>query len=276
MKKVSIYSFATLVALVSIGCGGSNGDAGTPTIVQKNSQAATVSGLSNLKSSSNMDRLSEGSDVKNSFDTVGEIDTYPSDDDTLCTSGKIDYTADEPSKTMTMNADKCFDGSSTLDGAVSVKFEGNDESPTAGTATVTRNISLTDTDNNSFLLDKGATLNVVLTEAGAKKYIDVETTFKSKVNGVIINASAVKVKITDENDKSIVNVKSGEFNIGSYYFKIDESKNNTITDNGGTIHMTDGAGHKVELVTENASVKLKVDENGDGTFSDAETLELSQ
>ncbi len=228
-----------------------------------------------------MDALSKNSGVQNSYDTASESDTELEQSDSLCNTGTIDYRADEPTKTMSINAKQCNDGSSTLDGAVSVKLEGSEESPTGGTATVTSNISLTDTDN-SFSLDKGATLNVALTKEGTNEYTNIETTFKSKVNGVIINASALKVKITDDmdsmqEDTREINVKSGEFNIGSYYFKIDESQSNMITDNGGTIHMTDGAGHKVELIAAaDESVKLKVDENGDGTFSEAETLEFSQ
>jgi len=279
MKKMSIYSLAALVALVSIGCGG-GGNSNIPTqgIVQNNNQAATVSGLNNLKSTSKLDTLSDNSGVKSSFDTASESDTEIDDTTSLCDTGSIVYNANEATKVITVNADNCSDGSSTLDGAVSVKLEGSDENPTGATATVTRDISLNDNTQNSFSIEKDATLNVDFTEVGNKEYTDLETTFKSKVNGVTINVLGLKVKITEEDmggmqdDKSEIDVKSGEFNIGSYYFKIDESKNNTISDNAGTIHMTDGADNGVVLMVEDGELVLKVDENGDGIYSDNEIV----
>jgi hypothetical protein len=273
MQKIIMYSFTTLLVIFIIGCGGSTkGNTVTQSVVQNSNKAVSVDGLTQLKNTSKLDRLSQ-SGVNTSYDSA----STSKDAQSLCNTGSIEINNNESTKVITGNVSQCTDGSSTLDGSATVKFEGKDNSNI--TARVTRDISLKDTEN-SFSIEKDATLNINLSKSSNKNDVDVKTTFKSKINGVAINVSGFSVNVTSddtEDDKDTLIVKAGEFNIGEYYFQIDESKNNAIDNNGGTIYMTDGAGHKVELVlAENEPAKLKVDENNDGIFTDNEILNLNK
>jgi len=173
-----------------------------------------------------------------------------------------------------MNAVQCNDEESTVDGALSVKFN-QSQASTSGTLSITYDMTLDDSDN-SFFIKKGAQLNVNMNTVGEISSIKIISNFQSILNGITLNCAGLDIdaRVFEDNIKATFN--AGEFNIAEYYFKIDASEDNSIIfdDNvtSGTISMTDGAGHKVRLEVSDTGVVIKIDENGDGTFSENEIL----
>jgi len=268
LKILKLASMVSVAAFVLIGCGGS-GEKSKASIVNHSSKAVSVAGLKSLEKTSNIKNLSN-SNLKNTAENAEGIKSE--DADAQCKTGKIEIQQSETS--LSMNAIECNDGESTVNGALSVKFN-QSQTSNSGTLSITRDMTLDDSEN-AFFIKKGAQLSVNMNQIGETSSIKIMSNFQSALNGITLNCAGLDIDASVSDDNIKVTFNAGEFNIAEYYFKIDASEDNSIIINdnvsSGTISMTDGAGHKVELEVSDAGVVIKIDENGDGIFSENEIL----
>jgi len=129
-----------------------------------------------------------------------------------------------------------------------------------------------------------------LTDADHKDHGNAIAAGKFTINGIDVLVTNIAVSEDQKDNQTELTLVGASVSIGDYSFNVDTSKNNTITitkdENthettsiDGAFHLMDGAGQAVELTLEKDSkddtvLVIKIDENGDGKFSEAETLKV--
>lgn len=261
---IKSFSLAAVAVLVMVGCNSGSKSDSAPSFVTKNSNAVTISGLQNLGDNVSTDSLKS---VKSTVDK-----TYSKDDnddyeynDQPCDSGSMTYTGGEGSSSFSLDAKNCTKDDSTIDGALSASIF---ESERKASVLVTRDFTILEDGLNLFL-SKDSTLTVNNHTIG----ID----FQSKINNEIVSANNLSIIFTEKENGATFSLTSGEVNVAGYYFKFVSQVSPFVLGNSGIesglLKLVDGAGHKVEIFVEAANkVALKIDENGDGFFSEDEIL----
>ncbi|MCF6244067.1 MAG: hypothetical protein L3J43_03445 [Sulfurovum sp.] len=292
LKKVSLYSAVAVTTLLMMGCSGTEKKSIKSVKVVANTNPAEVAGVKALFEQSKIKNMKD-SDLVQSFkdsmdielNGVKKISDIEKIGNKICTeSGSIipkTVTVDSKDKVTAiekLKADQCTDGKSTVNGVVSSTGIIYTDTEKKGTLTFDEDITLSDSEH-TIVLKSGGEI-----QGDAKKSTGIWTSesvssFESTLNDVIFNVSGLKVKTTSDKNNlknETIEVLEGSLNLGDYYFTIDNTKANTIEVKDkkatGTIHMKDGAGHKVELVVANNKVSANIDEDNDGSFSDNEIL----
>ena len=108
------------------------------------------------------------------------------------------------------------------------------------------------------------------------------------INDIDIFVTDLTIEKERNKNTTTFTLASASLSIGNYSFKENPNQVNIITEKRdkdnkksftGTFYLIDGAGQSVELTLkqsskDNDSLIIKIDENGDGKFSKAETLEI--
>jgi len=246
----------TLLASIIIGCGGSSHKSSQ----KVSSEPVSIKGLQDLSKSMYPQKFSTKS-VKNIGKSYKGSQTNDGRDKLCSQGGSMTFSENS------LTANSCKEDGLFLDGKINLDQSSQD----SGTISVDRDITIKVEDQgaqNSVIVKKGS--SVVISKAYAT--IDM----KMRVNGKTLDIN--DIKLTINNEKRSLRFNSGTVQIDKYTFivvkqitdfKSDENGNVT-----GLLELKDGAGHKIELQAQDQELVLKVDENGDGTFSDSEKLEL--
>ncbi len=129
----------------------------------------------------------------------------------------------------------------------------------------------------SLFAKKGSNLKINIDGSNMR----LAASFETDINGEAFSASNLSIVATESENGATFYIGSGEMVMGEYYFQVDPSHDASTTpikmgEDGfisGTIKLLDGAGHKMEIaVVSKDELAMKIDENGDGTFSDNEIL----
>ena len=284
-KNFKLTTLVTLSLLTIVNCGGSSKSI-KESIVDANKEQVTISGLKDLRATSKLDNLGN-SGMSKTVETASNIESNEAN--SLCQNGFMHIVQSQNNNVIGFEANNCTDGNSNINGSATVTLTGSDsQNPTAGTLKIKKSLSVKD-EQNTFSIEKDGTLTINQdTDIQDTSKIDVMATFKSKINGMAFNVSGLSFNIyqgscefmnnpEDCKEEVFITVNSGEFNVGKYYFKIDTSKTNRLVSNedglkSGTIYLVDGVNHKAEIMIENKALIFKIDENGDGTYSNNEII----
>ena len=270
LKNIKNYSIVALATLVIIGCGGSGSSKNSTFELKNNGKAATIKGLKSLGDSANTDKLSD-TKIRSSVDSFSSSQSESSDK--ICQSGTMDLNTAKNQQIISFNANNCNDGYSTINGSARVEMYGEDKGVFAEVLT---DLTIKD-EYFSLFAKKGSNLKLNIDA----KNLRLSASFKTKINGEEFSANNLSIVANEYENGSSFYISSGEMIIGEYYFKVDPSHDGSTTpikvgDDGfisGVIKLLDGAGNKIEIaVVSKNELALKVDENGDGSFSDSEIL----
>jgi len=260
---IKSFSLAAMAVLVMVGCNsGSNDTPKTTSFVEKNAKVATISGVKSI--GNNTENIS----IKSISETSKDLDKRETSSTQLCQSGSMTFTGDGSSDNFSLDASNCKNEDSTINGAFHANI--SKASHTANME-VTRDLSVEDNEGN-FLVKKGSKITASGTDTSAL----IKADFLLSANGEEIALENLSVAAEDQaNDKISISFRSGKINIAGYYFEfVSQVKPFIVGDDGvesGLLRLQDGAGHKVEIDVESANnVAFKLDENGDGVFSENE------
>ena len=258
------FSIIAILALGFMGCGGSGDKTTGSAFVAKNTNAVTISGLKSLGDSIDT-KASSRSLQSVAKQTYGDDTTPTSSQGTPCESGSMKITGGQNSQAFSLDAQQCKNGSTTINGALTAQI---DEQTKSGSIEVTRDITITDSGENMFVA-KGSKLS-------AKDNI-IHADFKATINGNRLSAKNVAIAYTEQGEVTTVHFQSGQVNIADYYLEFVAQPTPFVIDESGLasgeLDLKDGAGHNVVITVDaNKQPVLKVDQNGDGTFSADEIL----
>jgi hypothetical protein len=273
LKDIKKYSVVALATLVMVGCGGS-GDGGTATkdlsgysdaeklaYALVNQKKALNAGQSDGKKS----RAAQACKNGGSMD-FGEFDF----------SNYTDY-----SSPMTVAFKNCNDGQGVTSGTMKMDLDENEE----GTISFLTDFSFKDSDGEGFI-KKGGKVEIHYENGWEVATINMVATFNGVTHGGENLIYRSKELPSGEYEEYPV---SGKEKIGdSVYFTVDpyyDASTTPFTSNSndelisGLFKYLDADNHAVELeITAKDVVTVRVDENGDSVFSDAEqsTINLAQ
>ncbi len=273
------YSIAVVATLAMIGCGGGSSDKKSENLTHSDKKA-TISGLrsfgDNVASSDSL----ENTKISSSLSRYNGSN-YDDNRDSMCQSGSLDITPQNNEQKITFVANNCKDGYSTINGSAVLEMNEKTES---GSAKVLSDLSILD-EYFSLLIKKDSWVKLESNSINDDE-IDIKITanFKAVVNDEKFEANNLSFVMQEEEypdyDKESFYIESGEMLMGEFYFKVDPSHDQSKTAiatgengfiSGGVIKLLDGAGHKIEIaVVSKDELALKIDENGDGSFSDNE------
>ena len=268
------YSFVALATILIIGCG-NNDNGEKKTSLVNNGKPVTIEGLKSFSQKSNIDNISD-SKISKTADSVSDAESSENSN-SICQSGSMNFNTDKNQQIVSFTATNCNDGYSTINGSAKMEMYSNDK---GGFVEVLRDLTVKD-DYFSLFAKKGSFVKI---DANNKSNIKVTAGFEVDVNGEAFSASNLLVVGSQSENKNSFYIASGEMIVGEYYFKVDESYDSSKTPfvmdessyddslkEGGLLKLLDGAGHKIEIeVTATNEVTMRVDENGDGIFSDNE------
>ncbi len=264
-KKISII-VATALLMTACG-GGSSKDTGSK-FVSKNSTPVTVEELKSLGDSIGKDAVSTKKlrTTSNLYESKAD-NSNPNGDSEVCRDGgSINFDVSNNSQDINFDAKNCKEDGVEVDGAFSAKSSGGDDFY----AKITRDIK---TD------DKNEDVKIFVAKGSYLQYSNkrLSSAFDISVNDKHLKADNIVVTVDDsKNGVFKININSGSLNVDRYYFEVvDQAKDFVLDENGlsdGVLNLKDGAGHKVQLSAKSGKLVLKVDENGDGVFSESETL----
>jgi len=261
---IKSFSLAAMAVLVMVGCNSGGKSDSAPAFVTKNSNAVTINSLQNLGDTVSEDSLKSVKATADSAYSKDDNSGYE-DDGRPCDSGSMTFTGDEGSPSFSMDAKNCTKDGSTIDGAFSGTIS---ESDKKALAQVSRDFTIVEEGLNLFLAkDSKLTVN--------DHTIGID--FQSRINNETVSANNLSITFTERENGATFSFTSGKVNIAEYYFEfVSQVSPFVYGDSGiesGLLKLRDGAGHKVEIFVEAVNqVVLKVDENGDGEFSEEETL----
>jgi hypothetical protein len=250
--------------LAIIGCGGSSSKGGSTetSFVQNNKKATTLAGLKSLGTDSSSENLSN-TKVRSTLDKFNSDDNQNIDQ--ICQQGTMDVNTANNQQTMIFTADQCNDGFTTINGSAKVEIYDNEK---GGFAKVLTDLTISD-NYFSLLVKKDSWIKL---QVNSQDNISLTAGFKTVINGETLAVDNLSIDASGGESGGSVLIKSGEIMIGDNYFKVVDGTTAIVTDTNsfvsGTIKLLDGANHKVEIaVVSKDEIALKVDENGDGTFS---------
>ena len=160
-------------------------------------------------------------------------------------------------------------------------------------------LNLTD-DEEKVTVSKGSYLRYAFDNAIQDASLGILTMdMKFSLNDKRLNINDLKIQLSSSScgfvpigadcmEQLSIDVLAGSLDVDKMHFTLDEayaSNRITLTENGlrddTAIHLLDSEGHKVELAVEGDGISmkenylvLKIDENGDGVFTDKETRKL--
>ncbi|HIP59741.1 MAG TPA: hypothetical protein EYH01_04840 [Campylobacterales bacterium] len=270
LKNIKNYSVVALATLVIVGCGGGSSSSSGLSKLENNGKAATIQGLRSLGDSANTDNLSN-TKIRSSADSFSS--SQDGDDGNICQSGNMDFNTGNNQQTISFNANNCNDGYSTINGSARMEVYAGEK---GGFAEVLTDLTVKD-EYFSLFAKKGSNLKLNIDGSN----IRLSASFQTNINGEEFSASNLSIVATESENGATFYISSGEMIMGEYYFQVDLSHGASTTpiivsEDGfvsGTIKLLDGAGRKVEIaVVSTDELAMKIDENGDGTFSDNEIL----
>jgi len=260
---IKSFSLAAVAVLMMVGCNSGSKSDSAPSFVTKNSKAVTIGSLQNLGDTVSTESLKS---VKSTADN-----TYNKDDssnyeenDQPCDTGSMVF-SEVGSSSFSMDATNCTKDGTIINGAFSLSVS---ESDRKASAKVTKAFTVVDEGTNLFLAKDS---KIIVNDH------TIEIDFQSKINNEEISGNNLSIAFTEKNNGATFSFTSGVVNVAGYYFEfVSQESPFVLGDYGlesGLLKLKDGAGHKVEIFVEAANqVALKVDENGDGIFSEDEVL----
>ncbi len=286
LKNIKKYSVVALATLVLIGCGADDKnesttkDLSTYSDAEKlayalvNQKKALNAGQSDEKQNKALD--SEQSDVKQSR-KVQECQN----------GGSMDFGDFDPSNYMeyytppTITFKNCNDGDSTINGKIKMDLYSDEE----GTISYLTDFSFKDSEGSGLIKQGG---RVEFHNEGGWEVATINMV--AVFNGVTHGGENLIYRSKEFSDGSILEYPvSGKEKIGdSTYFTVDPNYDASVTPFksnanyellSGLFKYLDKNNNAVELqITSKDVVTVRVDENGDGTFSDSEksTIDLAQ
>jgi len=206
-------------------------------------------------------------------------------DNQTCQSGSV------TKKDNTKEAKNCKNGDWTLNGEIygeDVKLNDNEESTIL---LAKSDITLDGPFSTKITVKEGSSASFHnKTDADHNDHVNAIAAGKFTINGIDVLVTNITISEDVKDNQTELTLVGASVSIGDYSFNIDTSKNNTIigtkdkntqeiTSLDGAFHLKDGAGQAVELTLEKDSkddtvLVIKIDENGDGKFSEAETLKV--
>jgi hypothetical protein len=269
-KNIKLYTVVGLSTLTLIGCGGSGSDNSNSnsSFVEKNTKAVTFNGLESLGSNTKGKDLSK-SKVTKTYENYTKNDN--SSNDSICTQGgSFSMDGGEKEKYAVIKFNNCKNDGENIDGSFKIASTENDQGMILS---VLRDLSV-DAQDISLFIAKDSMLKIFGLNS---QTTTINTNFKSSIDGEELSANNFSISYTKVNEDGVdLSFKSGEINVGEYYFKIVPTKNRVFVLNNdgvqsGMLNLVDGAGHKIELEVINPNILItRIDENGDGSFSDSE------
>jgi len=273
LKKIKFYSIAAVTALFIIGCGGGDsGEKGSLQMISKSTKAVKIDDLRELTADTDFERV-KTSNLRSSVESFEKDQNDELNGDKICQTGSMDISTQKNRQKIVFDANNCYDGYTTIDGSAEIEIYTGES---GGFAEVLSDLSIKD-DYFSLIIKKGSNIKLAVKNDEIKLSADFDTV----VNDEIVSARDLLIIASESENGGSFYIASGEMSIGEYYFKVDPSfdpaetpivigKDGSV---GGSIHLLDGAGHKIEIsATSSGEMVVKVDENGDGTFSENETL----
>lgn len=267
LKNIKTYSVAAMVALVIVGCG-SNKSSDSVNFVQKNSEAITIQKLRSLGSDTDLSNLNNTKIRQSASSYSSQTNNHEVMDECMNIS--------ESNELITFDANNCNDGNTKIDGSATVKMEQNG----GGFAKVLRDLTVSD-NYFSLLAKKGSQIKVNFDK---QNNFRLTASFQLIIDGENFSVNNLSIVTSGDEDGGSFYIAAGEVNAGGFYFQVDTSYDASSTpivvnNDGfvsGAIKLLDGAGHKMEIaVVSKNELSFRVDENGDGTFSENETFKES-
>jgi len=265
-KQILKVIVPALVVGTIAGCGGSSGNSKSTSNHPKISkEAVTIDGLKALQSSIKPQKFSTKNvkTLQNSYKADSSSNQDTPNNRSCSQGGNLSFSPN--SEIMKISANNCKEEGLLIDGALSIDQKSED----SGTISVDRTINIVDTtegETNTLVINKGGKIS----SDGNNANIDLSM----KVNGTNIDIENLKLSIDKQNQS--FGFDDGVVQIDKYSFIVVDQKEDFKTDKDGNIsgllELKDGAGHKIELEATNSALLLKIDENGDGSFSQNEIL----
>ncbi len=275
-KKSALVTISLLATLTIFGCG--SNDSGSKIVVENNGKAASIQGLRELGDNTDIKNLSN-SKIRSSTDKFSSPDETTTSSSEMCQSGSIEFSESNKNRDnqlFSFDAKNCNDGYSTIDGAFKIQMY---KDGGGMFAEVLRELTVRD-DYFSLFAKKGSFIKII----NKQNNIVLTAGFDLTVDSEKFLAENLKIVVENSGNSGSIYIESGKMLIGEYYFEVDPSHNQKSTPivmsdeqsgflPGGVIKLLDGAGNKVEIaVVSKDELAFKIDENGDGQFSEDETL----
>jgi hypothetical protein len=245
--------------LLILGCGDDKKD--SVNFVQKNSEKVTMDKLRSLGGDSDFSNFS-GSNIGQSASSLDDDDFTGE-----CQSGSLNLV--ESGKSITFSANNCSDGDVTVNGKA--KMSGDEG---GGFVEILENLTVKDSVFSLFA-KKGSKISLGIDESSG--VMTFNANFEASIDNEKFSAKnlSIVVSANKDSDGGSLDIKSGEVNVGGLYFKVEPGTTPIVVDDNGlvsgVIKLTDGSGQKMEIAVASANeVAFKIDENGDGEFSDSE------
>ncbi len=254
------YSTLILVTLMILGCV-SESDDKSPNTLQNSTKAVKIADLQNFGNGV------EYKNLRHSADTLSK--TAQNDTNSgMCQSGSIDL------NTLSFDANNCDDGYVVIDGSASAQIYPNDR---GGFAQVLRDLSILD-GYFSLLVKKDSQIKI---DINSQNGATITTSFQTEINGDKLSVDNLTMIGMSNDNGGLFYLSTGEILIDEYYIQVDPAHDGSTTPfvldssgfKSGLMKLLDGAGHKIEIaVVSSDELALRVDENGDGVFSDDEIV----
>ena len=276
LKYMKKYSLVAITLALLIGCNSNSDGDSSKEDLSKDSNPVTIENLKIVQNSIN----------KNTRSSVKSLSTKVSDEEIkdpasinsaqICESGSMNFNLQEAQNKFDFEAKECKIEQSTINGAL--KIEG-DKNGMNIEIKVTKELSIKD-QFFSLLAKKDSHLSI---KSDMQNNITISSSFDLLLDQEEIRVDDFVIK-AKENDTSIsFYMPSGEMRVGKEYLKVDPSYDGSKTPfiindddslvTGGLMKFLDILNHKIEIEAISSNeIEFRVDENGDGVFSENEKL----
>ncbi len=275
LSYIKKYSLAIIVSFALLGCVDSNKSTKNSDTFERNSNAVTIESLKSFGTkieTKNLRAPIETLKTQTSMQPNGMQDSKICQND-----GTMDFNIQESKNQFSFDANNCTIDQTTINGAITINSNQQNQNILIE---VIKELTIDD-PSSSILIKKGSKLSITLETTTHSFTID--TSFHSIIDNEVLAVNNLVIKGTNKDDiVNLIYLESGEMLLGNNYLKVDPSYDHsqtpfTIDQNGylqsGLMKLLDGASHKIEIAVKSENeLEIKVDENGDGNFSDNEIL----
>ncbi len=275
LKYINKYSLVAITLALLIGCNNNSGSSNESDL-SKNSDPVTIESLKSLQSSIDKDTRSSIKSLSTKVSDEEIKDPSSIDSAQICESGSIDFNLQEAQNQFSFEAKECMVDQSTIDGALEIN---GDENGMNIEIKVTKELSIKD-QFSSLLAKKDSYLSI---KSDMQDNITISSSFDLLLDQEEIKVDDLVIKAKKDTTSVSIYMPSGEMRIGKVYLKVDPNYDNSKTpfvinddgslQKGGLIKFLDILNHKMEIEAISSNeIEFRVDQNGDGEFSEDEKL----
>ena len=264
LKNIKIYFVVALATLVILGCeSDSDKNSDVPNFVQKSDTKVTMDKLRSLGGDNNI----SNSGISKSASKFSEQQVNESGMDGECNSGSMDFV--EKKDYLSFSAINCNDGDVLING--SATFSGNEN---GGSAKVLERLTISDEiGGGEISVEKDSQISMTTDKSGT---IIFAANFQATIDNEEFSANNLKIVVSISETGGYFDIQTGKVRAGELYFEVDPDTTPIVVSKDGfvrgAIKLTDGSGQKMEVsVASKDKLAFKIDEDGDGEFSDGET-----